>query len=200
MAAEGSGWTETEEGFRFDVEGGYVVYLMGERALEIVARLEDDVSVAGQVTQTLAGQLAEQLSVEGEGRCYDDGWGGQNENTAREAAAADAQRRLKEEARQRVRQAQQNAEAPAAAELEAAARHRAEAELRRAAAERRAQLAAAARQRLNEVGLRCRQAFHAVLARAYRDAILAYARNHGAEGLQCTDNGETIEIEFLVER
>jgi hypothetical protein len=48
LAAEGSGWTPVEEGFRRDVEGGYVVYLIDERALEIVAVLEDEVEARGE--------------------------------------------------------------------------------------------------------------------------------------------------------
>jgi hypothetical protein len=48
--------------------------------------------------------------------------------------------------------------------------------------------------------LRCRQAFHTALGQAYRDAILAYARNHGAQNISCREEGGTLEIEFHVQR
>jgi hypothetical protein len=57
-------------------------------------------------------------------------------------------------------------------------------------------LEARAAERLEAVGLRCRQAFHQVLARAYRDAILAYARRQGAEVVHDREDDGTLEIEF----
>jgi hypothetical protein len=45
---------------------------------------------------------------------------------------------------------------------------------------------------------RARQAFHRLLAVAYRDALLALARARGAQDIHCSDSGEVLEIEFLL--
>jgi hypothetical protein len=200
LAEPDSGWRPVSGGYRFDVPGGYVIYLVEERVLEIVAVLEDEVQAAGTVASILAGELQTEVSADGEGRYYDDGWGGHNEAAARQAAEADAQRRLDEASRARREQAETKAEQQASAEIEEAARRQAQQNLQQAAAARQAELANAARQRLDAVGLQCRQAFQRVLARAYRDAILAYARAHNAECLVCSEKGGVIDIEFMVER
>ncbi len=75
-------------------------------------------------------------------------------------------------------------------------RHQAEIKLQQLAAERQATLSMQAREHLNTVGVRCRQAFHRVLAIAYRDVILAYARRNQAENIQYSEDGNIIEIEF----
>jgi hypothetical protein len=84
--------------------------------------------------------------------------------------------------------------------LDRQARQAAAAELERAIAARRAALAEQAQTHLETVGLHCRQAFNQALALAYRDAILAYARRHGAEGISCRDDDGVLEIEFFVDR
>ena len=53
---------------------------------------------------------------------------------------------------------------------------------------------------LETVGVRCRQEFNRVLALAYRDAVLAWARTNGGQDIQCNENGGVIEIEFMAER
>lgn len=195
-----SGWQAVEGGFRRDVEGGYVVYHVDERELEIVAVLCGEVRATGTVSQQLTGHVRDELTVEGQGVYYDDGWGQRTEETARQQAETDAQRKLDEARRSRLLAAQQDAEQSVEAQLAEAAREQATAALERERAAAQAELAAAARDRLQQVGARCRQAFHAVLARAYRDAILAYARSHSASDIQCQEDGQTIEIEFLVRR
>src|SRR5438105_3473827 len=57
LAAGDSGWRPVDEGYRFDVEGGYVVYLIDQRALEIVAVLEDEVEAQGKASEVLSGQV-----------------------------------------------------------------------------------------------------------------------------------------------
>ncbi len=196
LAAEDSGWTEVDEGYRFTVEGGYVTYLFDERALEIVAVLEDEMQALGEETQVLEGAVRTEISAEGEGRYYDDGWRGHTLEDGRKKAQAAAERELDSIARALVEQAANEAAVQAAAEIEAAARAQAKTRLRQSATE----LSEQARQHLDTVGLRCRQAFHQVLAQAYRDAILAYARRHGAEKIQCTEGNDVVEIEFSLQR
>ncbi len=198
LANENSGWRQVPEGFRYDVEGGYVLYLVEERALEIVAVLEDSIQVSGEARQVFSGKVNEALAVEGKGEYYDDGYAGRTEERARREAQTDAEKKLQDAARARVKQAEEKAENAASSSVEAEARAKAEEQLRRQSEQRQAQLAARAQEHLETVGLRCRQAFHQVLAAAYRDSILSYARRHGAENIVCQEAGDTVEIEFCL--
>jgi hypothetical protein len=200
LASEGSGWTPVAEGYRHDVEGGYVVYLIDQKALEIVAVLEDEVEARGEAADVLTGEVREQISAQGTATSYDDGWGGWTPARAEQETHRIAEQQLDETARRRVAQAQREAEEQQDPALRARAEAAARAELERAAKERQALLARQAREHLEAVGLRCRQAFHASLAQAYREAILAYARSHGAQNISCTEAGDTLEIEFHVQR
>ena len=196
LATENSGWTEVEEGYRHDVEGGYVIYLVDEQALEIVATLSDDIQVSAQASRTLEGSVNTELSTEAEGRYYDDGWGGRTQEVAEKEAQTAAERELDEIARSQIEQAANQSEAQAAADIEAAARNQAQIQLQQQATQRQADLSTQAREHLDTVGVRCRQAFHRILASAYRDAILAYARRNGADNIQCSKDGNIIDIEF----
>jgi len=196
LATDASGWREVKEGYRYDVEGGYAIYLVDEQALEIVATLEGEVQTSAQETRRLEGLVNTEVSAEGEGGYYDDGWGGYTREFAQEQAQTAAQRQLDEIAHSQIQQAQNEAETQAAADIETAARTQAEIRLQQLAAERQATLSTQARQHLDTVGVRCRQAFHRVLATAYRDAILAYARRNGADNIQCSEENNMIEIEF----
>ncbi|OUL34964.1 hypothetical protein BV372_12720 [Nostoc sp. T09] len=198
LAAEDSGWREVEAGYRYDVEGGYAIYLVEERALEIVATLEDQIQISAQETRQITGAINTELAAEGEGRYYDDGWGGWTEELAQQQAQTAAQQKLDQIARAEIEQAQNQAEATAAADIEAAARTQAQIQLQQLAAERQAALSSQARQHLDTIGLQCRQAFHRILARGYRDAILAYARRNGAENIQFSEDNNIIDIEFTL--
>ena len=196
LAAEESGWIEVEQGYRYQVEGGYVTYLIDEQALEIVAVLADEVESSAQATTRLEGVVRREISVEGEGQYYDDGWAGRTREVGEKEAQRAAQQRLEREASSQVEQVAQEAEAEVLEAIESAARTQAEEQLQQKAAQRRALLSEQARQHLDTVGLRCRQAFHQVLAQAYRDAILAYARRKGADNIQYSEEGNIVEIEF----
>jgi len=195
-----AGWVEVEGGYRCNVEGGYVVYHLDDRTLEIVAALEDRISVAGEAADEVRGVLATELTAEGEGQYYDDNFGGRTEEDARRDAEAAAQRKLDEVRRAELLQAQDQAESAVAGRVEEAARRQGEAILAQQAAARQAELESQAGARLTTVGLRCRQQFHQLLGLAYRDAILAYARTNGAENIECSESGDVVEIEFLIER
>lgn len=196
LAADDSGWREVEEGYRYDVEGGYVIYLVDEQALEIVATLQDEIQTLVEATRKLEGTVNTEISVEGEGRYYDDGWGGRTKTVAEREAQIAAQQELDNMSRVQIERAENEAEAEAARDIEAEARTQAENQLQQVARDRIAALSAQASQHLNTVGVRCRQAFHQVLARGYRDAILAYARRNGADNIQCNEDGNIMEIEF----
>lgn len=193
-------WAETQEGYRCSVPGGYVVYRPSDRSLEMVATLESEVMVSGEAEQRLQGVASGEVTAEGEATYYDDNWGGRTEEHAREEAAAAAQRRLDQARQARLEEDQRQAEAAAAESIESDAQRQAQVALEQAAAQRRAELDHQAAAHLEAVGLQCRQRFHRLLGEAYRDAILAYAQANRAEGIECRDDGTTVEIEFLVRR
>ena len=88
------GWHEVPEGFRHDLDGGYVVYHVDTRELETVAELRTQVSAEQEASTQVSGVVEDTLRVEGEGRYYDDGWGGLTERSARRDADSDARARL----------------------------------------------------------------------------------------------------------
>ncbi len=63
LGAEGSGWREVETGYRYDVEGGYVIYLVDEQALEIVATLEAEIQTSVQETRKVDGLINTEVAV-----------------------------------------------------------------------------------------------------------------------------------------
>jgi hypothetical protein len=95
-----------------------------------------------------------------------------------------------------LRAARAEAEARRGADLDATVGAQADAELARRTAARTDELRAEAARRLTAVGIQGRNAFHAVLAQAYREAILAYARQRGADRISCSEDGGVLEIEF----
>lgn len=200
LAGGAAGWQAVADGYRYEVTGGYVLYRLDEQALEIVATLADIVQAEGSAGTVITGQLRETLMASAEQFYYEDGHAIRNEAAARAEAGSEVRRQLDNAARERLAQAQQQAEAAVTDQLQAQAQATARAELARVAAARQVELAEQARQHLQTVGVRCRQAFNHLLAQAYRDAILAYAHRHGAEGIQCREDEGVLEIEFLVDR
>jgi len=200
LAADDSGWREVEDGYRYEVDGGYVTYLIEEQALEIVAVLADEVQASGEGRQILSGVVNREIAAEAEGQYYDDGWGGYTQTSAQQKAQAAAEQQLENLAASQIEQASQEAETLSQAEIEAQARSQAQTQLQQRATERQGFLAEQARQHLDAVGIRCRQAFHQVLATAYRDAILAYARRNGADNIQWSEQNNRVEIEFNLQR
>jgi hypothetical protein len=196
---EVDGWQEVDDGYRYDVAGGHVIFHSGSGELEIVAELSSDVEAAGEASATLRGEVAEELEAEGVGRYYDDGWSGFTEDRARRMAEAAAQEELDRVAAERIAQAHALAESGADSHLRAQAQESAEAALAAAAAAREAELAAEASQRLTTVGVQARAVFNLALAQAYEMAVLAYARSRRAEGLQVTRSGGVVSIAFEME-
>jgi hypothetical protein len=174
------GWEPADGAFRYDLdESSYLVYHVEDQELEIVVRLADEVRVEAEATTTTAGELNEEITVTGTGRYYDDGWGGITEDDARRAAANQAENLLDEA-------------------LRAAADQQAAAELAAQIAERSQALRADALRQLAAVGIQARGIFNQALAQAFREAILAYAREHGAEGLSCSEQDGVVDIQFEI--
>jgi len=201
LASDNTGnWQETETGYRHEVEGGYVLYDVDEPALEIVATLADTVEAEAIATRQLTGELTETLATEQQGHYYDDGYGGRNQACAETEARQTAEQVLENLAQDRLNEVQQAAEAAESSALHNQAQTDAQTQLTETAQRRQAQLSAQAEQHLDLVGIRCRQAFNALLAQAYQKAILAYARLHGAENISCEEQNDHLEIEFFLDK
>src|SRR5262249_20347492 len=141
-------WQEVEEGYRLDLPGGYVLYRLDDRSLEIVARLEEEIDAEGSAQEKITGQLTGTATVEGSGSYYDDGWGQRTEATAQRGAEQDAAGRLKEETRRQIEAARRAGEDEADASVRARAETAAREELARAARTRQAALERQAQERL----------------------------------------------------
>lgn len=192
------GWSAHGDGYRHDVEGGYVVYSPEDRVLEIVATASGVVEGRGEAVERVEGRFEGEVQATGEGGYYDDGYGGRTEEWGREQARLAAEAQLGAATQARLREVTEAAEAERAGTVQGEAERAAAADLARRGDELRAALEIAAAARVSGVGVRARQAFHRLLARAYRDVLLALARRRGAEVVTCDDSGDVLEIELLL--
>ncbi|MBO3747499.1 hypothetical protein J5X84_15585 [Streptosporangiaceae bacterium NEAU-GS5] len=197
--AHAEGWRREEHRYVHSLEGGYVAYLPESREIEIVATGQRGVEAAGDAGMLLRGELTETFEAEGEGVYYTDGEGGHTPASARRVAETRAQHALDHQVRDALHAAQEAAELREAAALESDAGSRARNELDRRTAEVSEELRRDAALRLEAVGVQARNAFHRVLAVAYRDAILAYARSRGALGVVCAERDGVVDIQFELE-
>ncbi len=194
------GWREVAEGYRYDVAGGWALYSPSDRSLTIVATQSEEVVGRGEAHVCLSGHVAEEVTARGEGRYYDDGYGGRTREIADAEARLAAQNSLEAAARARVARVVDDAEGAVRDDLEAQAARAAEADFEARAAARQAALQRGVEARAEEVFTEARRAFHALLARAYRDALLALARHRGAQGIAVHEDGDILEIEFELPR
>ncbi|GAA3250408.1 molecular chaperone DnaJ [Dactylosporangium siamense] len=197
--AAADGWVQDGDAFRRDLDGGYVTYHADTSELEIVAEVSAEVSAGGRATRTIGGHLDTRIEATGVGVFYDDLYDGVTEDDARRNAQDDLRRNLDAGRQQLLREAVQAEEQRLAADLDRAAGDQADIQLARVTAERETELRQEAARRLTAIGIEARGAFHRILADAYRDAILAYARTHGAEGLSVVERDGALEIEFELE-
>ncbi len=195
------GWSEDDDGnYRHDVEGGYVIYYPADRSLEIVATLSEELRSEGIARDRLSGTYSDTVEATGEGHYYHDGWGGRTRERALEEAHRRAETALDESVQERLRRDADSAESEREASLRDQAQRDAQQNWERQAQQRRADLSRRAAAELHEVGVRARQAFHQLLAHAYRDALLGLARRRGvaAADIQQHDTDEYLEIEFML--
>ncbi len=189
-------WDLVDGAYRHQLDGGYVAYHLDSQELELVARLEAEIEATAETTQTLSGEVDETIEAEGEGMYYDDEWGGRTKAKAEKEAARKAEAEAERQAAERVAELQADAEASVADELEAAAEAEAAARLEQLRLEQSEELRRQSAERSTAVGIQGRNAFHQVLAVAYRDAILAYAGSRNAENVLCVEEDGTVRIEF----
>jgi hypothetical protein len=193
------GWQQQDDGYRHDLDGGYVRYYVDTGELEIVAELTADIAATGEAQTTVSGSIEDNLEVEGVGRYYDDGWGGYTADTARSDARANADRKLEGAKRERLGRARAELEALMGEGVEARAEESARRALAEATAAQAAELEQQAVERLAAVGVQGRALIQQALGLAYRDAILAYARSRQAEGVRISGSENVFEIEFEME-
>lgn len=194
------GWTLFGDVYRYDVEGGYALYSFEDRSLTIVAVAEEEVRAEGVARASISGRVDAELSATGVGVYYDDNYNAMTPEHAAEHARQRAEGALALEAHRRILDAGDQVEAEVAPALVAEAERRANADYEALASARRAEIQREVEARAAVIGVEIRRAFHALLARAYRDALLALARHRGAEGVRCSEDGEVLEIEFVLPR
>ncbi|MBG0562558.1 molecular chaperone DnaJ [Actinoplanes aureus] len=193
------GWVLDGDVYRYEMAGGYVAYHTDTCELEIVAVLAEELSATGEASRTVSGEVDRDIEASGSGIHYDDNWGGITEDDARREAERQAQRNLSAAREEALSAAQTAAAAEHLADLDASARAAATAELDRLVGERSAQLNEAAAESLAAIGVRGRNEFHRVLAEAYREAVLAYARVRGADSVHVVESDGVLEIEFEIQ-
>lgn len=192
-------WEWRDDAFHHALDGGSLVYHPDTRSLEIIAYATEEVSATGEAAATVRGRTEGTVEAQGEGVYYDDGYRGTTESSATADARRNAERELDSAAARRIADEQLAAERREGRAVASAAAARAEEELARVAARRGEQLHGAAAARLDRVGVQARNLFHRVLAEAYRDAVLAYARSRQATGLVVREQDGVLDIEFEIE-
>ena len=192
------GWEhhEADDTYRYRLDRGMVIYFPASRELEIVASVHEEVEVSAEAATRVGGDLVGAVEAEGEGRYYDDNWGGITREDAERAAHAAAQRALDDAAREREAQERSRAEDREGDAVAALAEERAAAALAAATADRAEQLRVIARSRLTAIGIQGRNVFNQALGQACSEAILAYARSRNAEAISRTERDGFVAIEF----
>jgi hypothetical protein len=199
-------WTDAGDGRQLlDLDQAQVSYRLSDGELRLRARLTDEVMASGLASRTAEGVVEEAVEGFGESVYPRDNFGGRTRAQAeREAqAAADAALRAgADQAAPRLQSAAQAAEQEAGRRLEqqvaAEARRRAGERLQQEMRSRRQELDRQNHERLGELRDQALFAVNAVLATAYQQAILAYARDRGAVA-RTTEGDDTFEIQFEIE-
>ncbi len=196
-------WEFDGQAHRFEVDGGYALYYPDTGELELVATLEADVEVSATVTDEVSGVLRATFEATREANYYDDGYGGRTrtaaERQARQQAEAEAERQARAHVDTELARVRQDAVAARGEQLVDEAEAAAQQRLAARTAARRAELGQQAAGRLEGMLGHVQLEVNQRVAAAYRDAVLAYARQHGAEALTYTESNGVIDIQFELE-
>jgi hypothetical protein len=192
-------WQRTATGYRHNVTGGHVEYNPATQELEIVASARAQFAVEGVGVASASGTVSRQVTAQGQGTAN---WG-EAGGLEQQRAQADAQTRLDQQAaavdlRPEVEQARRQAAARAGQEADRRAAADAQERRHRQELSEQQRLDRQVQQDLRTVGQAGVLAFTRVLHRAYTQAILAWARQHQAQNIEVREDGDTIDIEFLV--
>jgi hypothetical protein len=196
-------WQPADGGYRMTVPGGHALYLPETGELELVATMTDEVAATATLTDEVTGVLEGQFDAEATGRYYADGYGGRRrdvaEREARERAQAEADRQAAEHRDRELGRTREAAVTERATRLAAEAEEAVRRELAERTALREAELGAGARQRVEGLLADVQREINEQVAFAYREAVLAYARQRGAEGLLVDESDGMINIQFELE-
>lgn len=201
------GWHRGDDGtLRLSLDDGQVSYSPATGELRVTARREGVASAEGTASRRLSGTVRERATGSGEGRWFDDNFGGTSrasaEEQARQRAETDAERaarELAEAVRRRAAEAEAAASRQAADRVEEDARADAGRRLEQERARLREELDAANSRRLHALGEEALRHVNGVLARAYQDALLGYADEHRASNVRSEEADGVITIEFDME-
>ncbi|MFB8180404.1 hypothetical protein ACFC8N_31065 [Streptomyces sp. NPDC055966] len=199
-------WTWQDDAYRLDTDHGTVVYHLATGEIEMTARLTDVVTAEAEVTRTLRGTVEVNAVAEESARYYDDSWGGLSRSVAERTARMQAQERADREAAEQIareeeqqRLAGQRQLAGQRDDIDAEARAEAERRAAAGAGRRREELERDAAVRLRDTRTGLLRPVHEVLAVAYRDAIVTYAREHGVQDLRVDESDGMLNIQFEME-
>ena len=198
-------WTRTADGaHELRLTDGQVIYRPADGELVVRARLTDTARAEGVASTTLSGTVTDVAHGEGEGRYYyGDSHGRQAADVqARrnaESAAERNARALLDNVRRRAERASARAERDAEDDVRQAAAEDAAVRLEAERARVREELDALNRVRAEQLGQDALRAVNAVLALAYREALLAFAEENGATGVRVEESADSIAIEFEME-
>ncbi|QXJ26321.1 molecular chaperone DnaJ [Actinomadura graeca] len=201
VLARTEGWQEGEDGvFRHRLDGGVISFDPDSRELEIVARVSARVEASGEAVTIVRAEVGDLLRASGTGTYYDDEWGGHTRERAERTADLAAESALDDAAERARTRERERAESAHAQDVREQARRNAEDSLAATRRKRERELRAQAADVLAAIGETGRGLFHRALAEAYRDAILAYARTHGATGVSCAEGADgVVDIQFELE-
>lgn len=199
-------WTWADGEYRQTVPGGVTTYRPDTGELTIVITLSQAIEAVGEATLVSTGEVSAELSAEGRGTYYTDGWSGHTREAAERQAQAAAEASLDEQAGRRLATLKEEAQEKARYDLNARteeaereALRTAEQRLTAQADELRPDLDTEAARQLEAVQAATLQGIMQTVAAGYSRALQEYAALHG-ENLQVTERDGVIEIQFEMER
>ncbi|KOV61830.1 hypothetical protein [Streptomyces sp. MMG1121] len=199
-------WAWQDGGYRLEMDGGAIVYHLDSGEIEMTARLTDVVTAEAEVTRTLHGTVEVNATAEETAKYFDDNWAGLSRSVAERTAHAGAKERAEREAAEQIareeereRLAGQRRLADQRDEIDAEAHAEAERRAVADAGRRREELERDAEARLRDARTAFLRPVHEILAVAYRDAIVAYAREHGVQDLRVDETDGMLNIQFEME-
>ncbi|TCO52886.1 hypothetical protein [Actinocrispum wychmicini] len=199
-------WELTDGEYRREVPGGHVAYRPDTGELEIVVRLSVAIEAVGTAKLVAEGEVVDEVTAEGIGTYYADGFGGITEEHAKRQAEKAADAKLTELAEQRTASLKQKAEDKAKHELKKRQREAteqaklsAEHKLTTQAQELQTGLDVRAGEQLEQVQAETLKGIFQLVAAGYSAALQEYAAQYG-QNLQVSEEDGVIAIEFELER
>jgi hypothetical protein len=162
--------------------------------LQVVARLSETVEAAASGSSAASGLVEGQVAVEGQGRYYDDEWGGYTEQRARRAAEQDAQRQISRAREQLLAEQQQDSLDTARQQARARAQAEARARLEEETERRQAMLQEHLETLLRESEEMVQAAIGPLLGQTYRRALLRLAHENGGQVVQDSESEGSIDL------